>query len=319
MRPSDVVITGVGLVTSLGATAAETAGAWLDRRTASIAALPELAGTPLESAPAALLPEFDAAGRLGGRRMIKYMSQGALLGCMAAREALAMSRASERFLPERIGIFAGNGLAAANVTEVRDIIERSIDETGNFSDRLFGERGIATANPLLSFKILANMPPCLVSIIEGIKGPNVIYTPWEGHTAAAMLDGMNAVACGLVDCALVGGADTPSNPATYAFLRSTGLIGADDFPAAGAGYIVIEKAETAASSGTKILARLDTIEMSASTRPASDPLSSRLGRTYAASPAILMGIHALAGGDVPPLTGADGQDVRISLTYPEAR
>lgn len=318
MRPSDVVITGVGLVTSIGATAAETAHAWLEGRTATLAALPELADTPLESAPAASLPAFDAAERLGGRKMLKYMSQGALLGCMAAREARAMSRAKERFLPERTGIFAGNGLAAASVTEVRDIIERSIDESGNFSDRLFGERGISTANPLLSFKILANMPPCLVSIIEGIKGPNVIYTPWEGHTAAAMLDGMNAVAFGLVDCALVGGADTASNPATYAFLRSTGLIGADEFPAAGAGYIVIEKSETAAS-GTKILARLDSIEMSASTRPASDPLSSRLGRAYAAAPAILMGIHALAGGDIPPLTGADGQEVRMSLTYPEAR
>ena len=90
------------------------------------------------------------------------MSDAAVLGCLAAREALTAARAREHFAPEAIGLYAATGLAAASVNDVRPMIEQSIDEAGKFSCKRMGERGLVATNPLLSFRILANMPPCLV-------------------------------------------------------------------------------------------------------------------------------------------------------------
>ncbi len=96
------------------------------------------------------------------------MSPAALLGCVAAREAAEDCGLRERFAPERVGLYVGVGLAAAGLDEVAPMLRESVDEHGRFSCRLLGERGLAATSPLLSFKILANMPACLMSVLEGI-------------------------------------------------------------------------------------------------------------------------------------------------------
>jgi 3-oxoacyl-(acyl-carrier-protein) synthase len=163
-------VTGVGIIGPLGCTAPAFLRAWETGQSAPRIRLPELARTPLEDQTVGALPAFDAGERLGGRRMLKYMSEAAVLGCIAAREALRQANAARRFAPDRIGLYAGTGLAAAKVADIQATLERSLDETGRFSCRRFGEDGLAATNPLLSFKILANMPACLVSIMEGIRG-----------------------------------------------------------------------------------------------------------------------------------------------------
>lgn len=80
MDQNKVVVTGIGMVTPLGATAGETGRAWQEGRWAVRRPLPELADTPLENLGVAILPEVNAADRLGGRRMLKYMSDAAVLG-----------------------------------------------------------------------------------------------------------------------------------------------------------------------------------------------------------------------------------------------
>ena len=309
-----MVVTGIGMVTPLGATAASTAGAWRDGRNAVRARLPELAGTSLECVEAAVLPEIDAAERLGGRRMLKYMSPAAMLGCVAAHEAAADAHLRERFPPERIGLFAGTGLASAGISDVMPVVRESIDEAGRFSCQLLGRRGLAAANPLISFKILANMPPCLVSIIESIKGPNLIFTPWEGQAGAALAEAWRAVAEGEVDCALAGSADCPSQPATVVYLKQARLLRDGEPAAAGAAYVVLERAETAAAHGRRAYARIASMEVVNDGGPVCDPLAGRMGRTFAAAPAILLGLACLqsASREVS-IRGVDGHVFRAAL------
>lgn len=320
--PPAVAITGVGLVTPLGTTAEESARAWSGGRAAERRRLPELAGTALEHAEAAAPPDFDPAGRLGGRRMLKYMGGAAMLGCVAAREALRQARALGRFAPERIGLYAATGLAAASVEDIRGTLEASIDERGEFSERLLGLRGLAATNPLISFKILANMPPCLISIIEGLKGPSLIFTPWEGQAGAALLEAWQAVRSSAVDCALSGAADTPAHPSTLVYLKQAGLLGEGETPASGAGYLVLERAAEAAKTGQPIYGIIEDITLAADESlgaPPSgridDPLASRIGRMFAAAPPVLLGLECLAGG-VPrrlALSGVDRQRFEIRL------
>ncbi len=248
--------------------------------------------------------------------MLKYMSDAAVLGCVAAREAAQQADTKSRFAGERIGLYAGSGLAAADVTEVRGLISESIDGEGRLSCRLLGERGLLSANPLMSFRILANMPACLVSIIEGIKGPNTIFTPWEGQTAVALREAWKAVASGEVDCAVAGAADSASHPATVVYLRQASLLGRGEYPASGAGYVVMERRETALRDNKSILAGLAFIRVGNADAGIEDPLSRRIGRTYAAAPAILLGLAALTGERTVRMRGVDGQRIEMQLEPP---
>lgn len=313
MNGREVVVTGIGMITPLGSTARETAAAWSAGRSASRQTLPELAGTPLENAGVAHPPKFDIAARLGGRRMMKYMSEAAALGCAAAREALDAADAKKRFASERMGLYAATGLAAASVDNIRATLEVSIDESGRFSERLFGARGLAVTNPLISFKILANMPPCLISVMEGIKGPNLIFTPWEGHAGAAILEAWIAVRDGLVDCALTGAADSAAHASTLVFLRQSGFLRDGEFPATAAAYLFFERAETAMRDGREIIAVIEDVAMNGSDAIPSDPLSARMGRLYAAAPPVLMAIESMTRGRGAALTGADGQNFSFRL------
>lgn len=315
MGPNEVVITGMGMITPLGATFAECARAWREGRSAVRQPLPELNGTPLEGIGIPTLPDIKAAERLGSRRMLKYMSDAAVLGCLAGREALENASVRARFSPERVGLYAGTGLATANIDEVKAMVEASIDKGGQFSCRLLGKQGLAATNPLLSFKILANMPPCLISIIECIKGPNLVFTPWEGQTGAALVEAWKAVASGEVDCALVGAADNAAHPATFVYLSHAGLLGDKEYPASGAAYFIFERRETAERDGKRIHGEIKHISLAASNGGVVDPLSERLGRTFAAAPAILLGFGCTQGKRELSICGVDRQRLEVRLEF----
>ncbi len=315
MGLNDVVITGMGMITPLGATFAECARAWREGRSAVRKPLPELNGTPLEGIGVPTLPEMKASERLGSRRMLKYMSAAAVLGCLSGREAFENASVKTRFSPERVGLYAGTGLAAADIDEVKAMVEASIDEEGRFSCRLLGQQGLAATNPLISFKILANMPPCLISIIEGIKGPNFVFTPWEGQTGAALVEAWKAVANGEVDCALAGAADTAMHPATFVYLYRAGLLGEREYPASGAAYFVFERRETAERDGKMIFGEIKRISLTPSGGDVVEPLSERLGRTFAAAPAILLGFGCAQGKSEISVCGVDRQRLEVRLEF----
>lgn len=313
MKAADVVVTGLGIVSPLGATARDSCEAWRAGLRARREALKELAGTPLEAVEVSALPRFDPAERLGGRRMLKYMSDAAMLGCVAAREASTDADVKRRFRPERVGLYAATGLAAAAVSTVRSMVTESTDSNGRFSCRLLGKRGLAVANPLLSFKILANMPPCLVSVLEGVKGPSLIFTPWEGQTGAALCEAWRAVAEGEVDCALAGAADNAAHPATLVYLKHSRRLRDGEAPAAGAAYVVMERADTARRDRQPVHARIVSMHVQPCDGPAWDPLAARMGRTFAAAPAILLALACLEPAEEVFLCGADHQSFRAQL------
>ena len=306
---NDVVITGIGLVTPLGANTASTFSVWQAGACAPRSVLPDLAGTPLADAQVALPPEFDAAARLGKhRRMLKFMSGAAVLGCVAAREAVDAAGIAGRYAPERIGLYAGAGLAAVDLNEVRRLLVESVDEKGEFSCRRFGERGLPATNPLLSFKILANMPACLVSILECLRGPSLIFAPWEGEAAAALIEAWRAVASGEVDAAVTGAADTPAQTSTLAYLRQSGILKPDETAASSAAYLVFERAEAARAAGRRIHATLRDLRLAPpGLAGIDDPLAGSMGRCFASAPAILLALQALAGQGSGSLSGTDGQ------------
>ncbi|MFA6567035.1 MAG: beta-ketoacyl synthase N-terminal-like domain-containing protein [Victivallales bacterium] len=316
MHESDVVITGLGIICPLGLNARDSSYNFVESRFPAPAPIPQLAGSPMQDNLAFRIPDFNAGELLGGRRMLKYMSEASVLGCIAAKEAAADAGMTQRFSPERTGLFAATGLATADINEVRPVIERSIDEEGNFSCHLLGKKGLASANPLLSFKILANIPPCLISIQEKIKGANLIFNPWEGQAGAALYEAWLSIICGESDCALAGGADFASHPSTYVYLRQSGILGNGEFPSAGAAYLFMEKAETAIRDNKSIYAVITEMELENSELPVNDPMSGKIGRCFAAAPAIQLALAARANSGNLEITGVDRMTFRVRLGVP---
>lgn len=313
MPPAEVVVTGIGMVTPLGTTREETVQAWHDGKCAIRRPLAELSGTALADLAVAVVPELDPGERLGSRRMLKYMSQAAVLGCVAAREAVQQARVRERFDPERVGLFAATGLAAVEIDQAIPLIRQSVNNQGHFSTELLGARGLAVIDPLLSFKTLANMPACLISIQEKIKGPSYIFTPWEGQSATALREGWQAVARGEVVCAVVGAADTPAHPATILHLCQNGWIGPEEYPANASAYLVLETAQTAHRDQQRVYASIESLSTTYCDGGVEDLVAERLGRSFAAAPALALSLACALGWPQVAMQGVDGRRMLCRL------
>jgi hypothetical protein len=272
-----VAITGVGLVTCLGASAPQTLEAW------KAGLLPVMAAPGM-----AAYPVYNVSQRLGNSRSLrKFMSRQSEMACLAAREALSMSIVQERVGPEHIGIFSGSGLAAAELDHSMELFAASVDQAGCFCAQRFAAEALSFINPLFAFHVLGNMPLALISILENIKGPNYAFTPWEDQSAAALLEGAAAVSSGRLQAALVVATDNPTHFATEPWLREKGILRPEEFSAPGAAALLLEPPTRA---GGRALAVLSGLELTPAQTPAQDPLAERLGRTFAAAPLILAGL-----------------------------
>ena len=303
------------MATCLGASRETTLAAVKAGRRVQGQPIPFLAGTPYGDCLAVQGDEPEVRDRIADRRMRKFMSRQAELAAAAAREALQEADLPARGIaPERIGLYAEVGLTAMDVTVNANLLRASVDENGAFSLNRFSRDGLHTIHPLWSFHTLANMPGCIVSVLENIKGDNGIYTPWEDQTAFALLEAAYALHEGAIDAAVVVAADTPSHPASMVELASLGFLAPGEVAAPGAACLVLERPDTSAPK--RPYSRLSGLCLVASAseeaRP-DDPLTPILGRTLAAAPLLLVLLAPLLG--LPcHLHGCGGHDFSFEAT-----
>ena len=192
------------------------------------------------------------------------MNRDAQLAVAAARSAFRDARleVGVDYPQDEIGLFAATGLAGLPLADVTPLIRASTSPDGQFDLARFGQAGLRSVSPILSFKILSNMPLCFVSICEHIRGANAVYTPWEGHGAQAIEAGVRAIQCGDARCAVVGGCDVKTHELAFISLEQHGLFDswktmrAGVIPGEGAAFLVLEKEQTAAARGARTYARL---------------------------------------------------------------
>ena len=207
-----VVISGVGLVTPLGDSPAEiwraiTAGH-------CIAAAPaEFDVLPYACPVCARIADFDPRRYLPENKSERLMNRDALLAVAAARLALrdAQVNPDDNYPAQGIALFGSTGLAGVPLAEVARLVRGAATEDGSLDLRRFGAVALRQVRPVLSFKILSNMPICFVSMFANIQGPNAVYNPWEGQGAQALAAGISAIERGDVPCALVGGSDVKTH------------------------------------------------------------------------------------------------------------
>ncbi len=258
-----VVITGLGMVTPLGRDAGDVLAAITDGRVAASRPV-GFDISPLDCGLSAQIRDFDANDYFPDNKTLRLMNRDAQLAVVAARLAVrdAKLNIATDYDAGRVALFGSTGLAGMPVGAISALVKNSADPSGALDLGNFGHKALKRVRPVLSFKILANMPICFVSIFEGIYGPNAIYTPWEGQGARAIQAGFRAVRTGRTPCAVVGGCDTKAHAFGFVSLQQLGVFdswrqhGTGTVPGEGAAFLVLESEKSARERGAKIYCRL---------------------------------------------------------------
>ena len=311
-----VAVTGVGVVSPLGT---DLAGIWRKWELGK-GAVRSVDFAEREAFPhsrCARTPDESWTALVPNRRLIKFMNREAHMAAAAAGQALADSWAQEAYPPERKGLYMGTGLTSSEIGDLAPVLEASLGESGEFSCRRLGDEGLATCNPLLSFKLLPNMALCYISMLYGIRGDNLVFNPWPGNAAQAIVSGARAISWGEVDCALVGGCDCKTHFIGFLTLSQMGLLspageccpfdrGRDGLvPGEGAAVLVLEEMDGARRRGASIYAEIcgfgeETDIRSPSLYPTrADVLRNVMAKALqdaAAGPGDIDGIFCSAGG-----------------------
>ncbi len=222
-----VAITGLGLVTPLGAgktsffSALHDGRSALARHTELSSALPgHLAGQPVW---AGRVGDFgaDKAIDSGKRRRMPRLSQMAIV---AAREALGLdptqavkdSAVAQRYRPERVGIVLGTGLGC---------IEYTIDFV-----RSFVSGGLSAASPAVFPYTVMNASAGLLGIELGFTGPNITVNHRDLSFAESIASGAELLLTDRADAVLCGSCDE-LGPWLYHGLWRLGALPPDLFDA----------------------------------------------------------------------------------------
>ena len=260
----EVVITGIGLVTPLGAEPAEVLRR-VEADENAARAPSRFDASPFACRVCAEIPDFRPQPFVPEPKLVRLMNRDAQLAVAAAQLALrdAGLTVGRDYLPEDIALFGAAGTVGLPLCEVAPLLRASTDPDGRFDPERFGHAGLRAVSPLLSFKILSNMPVCFVSLCANLQGANAIYTPWEGQGAQAIAAGVQALTAGDATCAVVGGCDVKTHELAFIGLEQHGLFhaweetGTGPVPGEGAAFLVLERATTAAARGARIYARID--------------------------------------------------------------
>jgi 3-oxoacyl-[acyl-carrier-protein] synthase II len=252
LLPREVVVTGIGLATALGASLAEFSHRLLGRGAAF---------ETLQTRHAAPV----AAARVGEDLVQSITRSEKTVGDRSTHLALA---ASTRALAdagwpaghsefERCGVFVGNG---SGPTHALDEVYATVHRSGHMA-------GLALLRCLPSGAAAA------VSVRHGLCGPSHSYANACAASATALGEALRAIRHGYLDMAVVGGCEAPFGDVTvlaWDKLRVLAPAGSDPGRACrpfditrsglvlgeGAAFFVLESARAAAERGARVHAKL---------------------------------------------------------------
>ncbi|TWU50930.1 3-oxoacyl-[acyl-carrier-protein] synthase 2 [Rubripirellula tenax] len=245
MPKSTVVITGLGVVSSIGVGG----DAYFDALMNQKSGITSLADRTDEGAkpPAdwnfdaptgemaqhaglwigAPITDFDAKQYVRPRKALKVMCRE-IQTCFAASQ-MAIEDAglaaffpagetesllagdSEPIQPAEIGTVFGSEMFYGPASEMEDAMRLCMDEAGNFDSSKFGAAAMKQVLPLWMLKYLPNMPACHVGISLGAHGPNNTLVLGDVSGPAAMIEAEGCLRRSIARFMIAGGVGTRIN------------------------------------------------------------------------------------------------------------
>ena len=283
MSKRRVVVTGLGMVSPLGNSVAESwAGALAGK--SGIGPITRFDTTGYPCTIAGSVPHFDASKYMPAkeaRRMDLFMQYGVAAGVQAIADAgLEITDANRA----RIGLVMGAGIGGLATIE---------DNYGKYLET----RTPKKISPFYIPASIVNMISGHLSIMYGITGPNLAVITACTTSTHAIGIGMRTIQYGDADVVIAGGAEMAQTPtAVGGFSQARAVSTRNDEPAKasrpwdrdrdgfvmgdGAGALVLEEYELAKRRGASILAELTGFGMSGDayhiTAPPDDGAGARL-------------------------------------------
>ena len=252
-----VVITGMGAVTPLGNSAAETWQAAIDGRSGvDFIRTFDSSEYPVHIA-AEVKADFDPNGLASAKEM-KRLDRNILFALSAAKEALG-DAGINGYQPERVGVVLGSGIGGLHE------LLRQYD--------VLRERGPDRVSPSFMPNVLPDSASGQVAIALGIRGPNYAVVSACATGSHAIGEGADLVRHGYADAVVAGGTEACIHPLFFAgFCSMRGLVAEEEDPAKacrpfdatragfvmgeGAGIVMLEEYEYAKARGATIYAEM---------------------------------------------------------------
>lgn len=274
-----VAITGVGAVSAVGQTAAETWSALAEGRS-GIAPLESVDATELRFRNAAEVRRFDPSAHFDPVRL-DFLDRFAQFALVAAREAVADS--GLRITPElseRSAVYTGSCLGGQTT------------EDAGFLDLY--RRNTNRMHPLSIPRVMANAGASQISIELGLTGPACTISTACSSSNHAIGHAFWMIRAGLVDVALAGGSEAPFSHAHLKAWEAMRVVSPDTcrpFSAdrrglilgEGAGMLVLEPLDAATARGARVYAELAGFGMSSDAHHLTQPTPSGPARAMRAA------------------------------------
>lgn len=214
--PSNVVITGIGVVSPIGI-GYEAVECALAEGRSGVRSLGIFDTDEFPVRIGAAVVDFDAKQYVTPRKSLKVMSRSIQLAFAAAQMATAQAKiATPEVSPDRFGVVFGADWIHVEPEELIDAF-RSCIQDQEFDFTRWDERAISELYPLWMLKYLPNMPACHIAIAQDARGPNNTIVLAEASSLLAVAEGVRVIERGLADVMIVGGTGSRIHPLDWAF------------------------------------------------------------------------------------------------------
>lgn len=256
MEKRRVVITGLGMISPLGLTAAESWAAAREGR-CGIGPITQFDPSALPCTLAAEVKDFDPSGVLD-RREVRKVARFAQFALAAAAEALADSGLDVSAAPDRTGVILSSGIGGLSIIEQQHARGQ--------------EKGYDKVSPYFVPMAIVNMAAAQVAIRFGLKGMcSCPVTACAGGTNAVG-DAFHRIRDGYETAMLCGGAESCISPLGIGGFASMKALSTSSDPSAaslpfdarragfvmgeGSGVLLLEELEQARARGAHIYAEV---------------------------------------------------------------
>jgi 3-oxoacyl-[acyl-carrier-protein] synthase II len=252
-----VVVTGIGIVSPLGLTAAAT---WegLEAGRSGVTKISQFDPSEFPVRIAAEVAGFDAEATFG-RRRARHLDRVSQLALVAAKEAIDQSGLDTAAAGDRAGVVWGTGIGGIRA------LEEGLD--------VLNTRGADWVNPYSLPMMIPNMTAGHIAMEWGIRGFSSCTVTACSASAQAVGEGLDLIRAGRVDSVVCGGSEsavTRVGIAAFAAMKALSTrndepekasrpfdAGRDGFVMGeGAAALVLEEREAALERGAPILSEL---------------------------------------------------------------
>lgn len=267
----DVVVTGLGVVSPLGAGAASLWEALLAGHS-GIDWIEPLRGAGLPFRFAGQIKDFDAKQYVQPRKTIKVMCQEIQTAYAAAAQAMESAGLGRGdYDPQRLGVVLGSEMLYGELPEMAEVY-RHCAVDGQFDAGRWGEFAFKDLFPLWMLKYLPNMAACHISIAHDAQGPNNSIVAGGVSSLLAIAEAAAIIQRGQADAMLAGGSGSLASVSSLPFrgwqhlstwegqpaesIRPFDVQRCGTVPGEGAGVLLLESREHAQQRGAQPLARI---------------------------------------------------------------